>query len=92
MLGSQKQCGDKIEVLVVSFHSIEYPLMYSFISSFMNCMSFVFRYETKIPSAQVLKQEVEEMESALSQAESPVVFSHNDALCANFIYNKDQGQ
>lgn len=48
------------------------------------------RYETKIPSAQVLKQEVEEMESALSQAESPVVFSHNDALCANFIYNKDQ--
>eukprot|EP00794_Sanderia_malayensis_P018159 gene18159-19971_t len=50
------------------------------------------RYETKIPSSEILKQELQELEHVLSKSESPIVFSHNDALCGNFIFNQDKDE
>eukprot|EP00795_Rhopilema_esculentum_P011520 gene11520-21740_t len=46
------------------------------------------RYETTIPSHEILQQEVSEISQVLSSAQSPLVLCHNDALCANFIYDE----
>ena len=51
------------------------------------------RFETKIPSLQILKDEVEEMcTKVISNANSTLVFCHNDALCANFIFDEQNGK
>lgn len=44
-----------------------------------------------IPSKQMLNNEINELESHLSQLGSPIVFCHNDGLLNNIIYNKKQG-
>lgn len=52
-------------------------------------MFFPSRYlECKIPSKAKLKQEIDELEAALSNCDSPLVFSHNDLLLANAIVDR----
>ena len=57
-------------------------------SKFLLC---IFRYETTIPCHEILQQEVSEICQVLSSAQSPLVLCHNDALCANFIYDEIKG-
>ena len=54
--------------------------------------AFQSRFEKEIPPLPSLKDEVEEIcNKVISKAQSPVVFCHNDALCANFILDERQG-
>ena len=48
--------------------------------------------EAGIMSYEQLGKEIDDMEAALKDCGSPVVFTHNDLLLANIIYNKDEGK
>ena len=45
-----------------------------------------------IGSVDVLEKELVEMKAVLTTCQSPIVFSHNDLLCGNFIYSKEKGK
>lgn len=51
----------------------------------------VSSFRETIGSTDVIEKELVEMKSVLAKCQSPIVFCHNDLLCANFIYNKEKG-
>ncbi|KAK7896151.1 hypothetical protein WMY93_021476 [Mugilogobius chulae] len=49
------------------------------------------RLTTEVPSPRCLREELVWLQQHLSQLGSPVVLCHNDLLCKNIIYNKEDG-
>lgn len=50
------------------------------------------RLKNSIPSKDELEKEVQTLKEHLVSLNSPVVFSHNDLLLKNIIYNKEKGK
>ena len=63
-------------------------ILFDFVSSIIDGGLTVAR---KIEE-QVLRKEVDELESCLTNLNSPIVFCHNDILLHNVIYNEHTGR
>ncbi|KAF7991443.1 hypothetical protein HCN44_008755 [Aphidius gifuensis] len=73
------------------------PMLWKKTEQFMDLMPRGFddpvkqkRFERMIKPHDTLKNEYKKMKDKLIQLNSPVVFSHNDLLLANILYNKKQ--
>ncbi|XP_044008517.1 ethanolamine kinase-like isoform X2 [Aphidius gifuensis] len=76
---------------------IKEPMLWKKTEQFMDLMPREFddpvkqkRFERMIKPHDTLKNEYKKMKDKLIQLNSPVVFSHNDLLLANILYNKKQ--
>ncbi|XP_066999642.1 ethanolamine kinase isoform X2 [Anabrus simplex] len=90
-----------VAVMMANMHRVDCgpdvpkePCMWTKTCQFMNIMPDKFsdvekhaRFVKLIPNRQKLQQEYELLKSELMDLGSPVVFSHNDLLLGNIIYN-----
>lgn len=74
------------------------PSLFPVLNKYLNLVPASFadpikdeRYKKCIPSKEDLEVEITTLRSHLINLESPVVFSHNDLLLKNIIYNKEKG-
>ena len=51
-----------------------------------------YRLKKDLPSKETLAADLDRMEEALTKLGSPSVFSHNDLLLKNIVYNKAKGR
>ena len=53
---------------------------------------FFVRFQKEVPDFNALERELKMLQEHLQPLGSPVVFSHNDLLCNNIVYNKEKGK
>ncbi|KAG8175718.1 hypothetical protein JTE90_022470 [Oedothorax gibbosus] len=73
------------------------PCLFSLLKTYLSLVPTSFmdpvkdeRFKASVVSKDVLEKEIQLLKDNLLKLESPVVFSHNDLLLKNIIYNKEK--